>query len=87
MKIFIRTLRNSYRQTLWCNEIERSRLRDRLNDDGFYVLTGMGDSLDVYVTKEDDMPALDLFVRIINATILCAVLIWVLMFLTSFWGD
>lgn len=51
-KHFIRTLWNAGHRPLWSNQIQKSALQDHLNELGFYVLDGPGDSLDVYVTSE-----------------------------------
>jgi len=51
MKIFIRTLRNDRQNTLWINTLQREVLRQRLNSLGFYVLSGIEDSLYVYVIR------------------------------------
>lgn len=49
-KIHIRTLWPDLqkRRTLWTNDNQRDALRNYLNDIGFYVLSGAGDSLEVY---------------------------------------
>lgn len=54
MKIYIRTLWGCDEKPLWFNDFQREGLRRYLNDQGFYVLTGAGDSLDVYVIDYDD---------------------------------
>lgn len=48
MKILIRVLWGDDAKPLWENEAQRDGLRNYLNDEGFYVLTGAGDSLEVY---------------------------------------
>lgn len=48
MKIYIRTLWGNDEKPLWDNVAQRDALRQYLNDQGFYVLTGAGDSLDVH---------------------------------------
>jgi hypothetical protein len=53
MKTFIRTLRPTSACPLWHNETERARVKQDLNDFGFYVLTGVGDSLDVYAICDE----------------------------------
>ncbi len=53
MKIFIRTLWGNSHYPLWFNDDTRDSLRQDLNKMGFYVLTGSGDSLDVYVVDDD----------------------------------
>ena len=47
MKIYIRTLWGNDSKPLWYNEAQREALRLYLNEQGFYALTGAGDSLDV----------------------------------------
>jgi len=77
-KVFIRTLRNEYRRTLWVNESDRERRRVQLNEDGFYVLTGTGDSLDVYVIQvEDTMDIIDGVLQIIVPIVGSVVCLWV----------
>lgn len=49
MKILVRTLWASDPRPLWETPAQRDALRWYLNDQGFYVLTGGGDSLEVYV--------------------------------------
>lgn len=53
MKVYIRTLWNDT-EKLWDTEYQRDELRRYLNDLGFYVLTGAGDALDVYVIDAAD---------------------------------
>lgn len=48
MKIYIRTLWGNDPKPLWDNDAQRDALRAYLNGEGFYVLTGAGDSLEVY---------------------------------------
>lgn len=48
MKVYIRTLWGNDEKPLWDNDAQRDALRQYLNDQGFYVLTGAGDSLDVH---------------------------------------
>lgn len=48
MKVFIRTLWADDLKPLWGNDAQREGLRAYLNGEGFYVLTGPGDSLEVY---------------------------------------
>lgn len=48
MKTHVRTLWGNDEKPLWESENEREALRLYLNDEGFYVLTGAGDSLEVY---------------------------------------
>jgi hypothetical protein len=48
LKIYLRTLWANDPKSLWSNEAQREGLRKCLNDEGFYVLTGAGDSLEVY---------------------------------------
>lgn len=59
-KVFVRTLDKS----LWINSTARDTLRRYLNDLGFYVLTGIDDTLVVYALKEEE-PWLRHFVAII----------------------
>ena len=47
-KVYIRTLWPDDGRGLWSNRDQREGLRHYLNDQGFYVLTGAGDSLEVY---------------------------------------
>lgn len=49
MKVYVRTLWGDDKPVLWENPAQRDALRQYLNDQGFYVLTGIGDSLDVHV--------------------------------------
>lgn len=49
-KIFIRTLWGY--QHYWWDDSGRFKLRDLLNNLGFYVIHGTGDSLEVYALKE-----------------------------------
>lgn len=48
MKVYIRTLWKNDPKSLWDSEAQREGLRAYLGDEGFYVLTGAGDSLEVY---------------------------------------
>lgn len=48
MKVYIRTLWGNDPKPLWDNEAQRESLRVYLSDQGFYTLTGAGDSLEVY---------------------------------------
>jgi hypothetical protein len=50
-KVYIRTLWANDARPLWYNDSQREGLRRYLNDEGFYVLTGAGDSLDVYALE------------------------------------
>lgn len=54
MKIHLRTLWGNDERALWDNEAQREGLQKHLNDYGFYVLTGAGDSLEVYAVNYDD---------------------------------
>ncbi len=55
MKVFIRTLEPQERnKVLWDSEYKRLKLQSYLNRLGFYVLTGLENSLDVYAIKEND---------------------------------
>lgn len=51
MKIYIRTLWGNDEKPLWETVEQREALRLYLNEKGFYVLTGAGDSLDVYALE------------------------------------
>jgi hypothetical protein len=53
MKIFIRTLYKERMRPLWWSDYQREELRQYLNDLGFYVLTGAGDSLEVYAIYDE----------------------------------
>jgi hypothetical protein len=53
MKIFIRTLYKEPVRPLWWSSHQREELRQYLNDLGFYVLTGAGDSLEVYAIYDE----------------------------------
>lgn len=48
MKVFMRTLWACDTKPLWDTDEQRDALRLYLNDQGFYVLTGAGNSLEVY---------------------------------------
>ena len=49
MKVYIRTLwGDSVRRSWWSNDHQKEALRNYLNDIGFHVLSGPGDSLEVY---------------------------------------
>lgn len=50
-KKLIRVIRN-YNNQLWDNEHQREHLRQHLNSLGFYVITGVDDSLEVSVISE-----------------------------------
>ena len=54
MKTFIRTLWGNDDKPQWKTEHQRLQLQDELNEWGFYVLTGQGDSLDVYAIQHDE---------------------------------
>lgn len=54
MKTFVRALWGDEPRSLWTSAAQREALRQHLNDQGFYVLTGAGDSLEVYVISEDE---------------------------------
>lgn len=54
MKVYIRTLWGNDNKPLWDNKEQREALRLYLNDQGFYVLTGAGDSLDVHAISYDE---------------------------------
>lgn len=47
-KVYVRTLWACDPKPLWSNYDQREGLRKYLNDEGFYVLSGAGDSLEVY---------------------------------------
>lgn len=51
MKVYIKTLWADDVRPLWANHDQREHLRRYLNDLGFYVLTGVDDSLDVYAIE------------------------------------
>lgn len=51
MKIYIRTLWGNDPKSLWSNQAQREALRLYLNEQGFYVLSGIGDSLDVHALE------------------------------------
>lgn len=53
MKTFVRALWKDDPKSLWDNDAQRDALRDYLNNQGFYVLTGAGDSLEVYVLSDE----------------------------------
>lgn len=48
MKVYIRTLWGNDDKPLWDNIDQREALRRYLNDEGFYTVTGAGDSLEVH---------------------------------------
>lgn len=55
MKTHIRTLwGDDKRRAWWSHENQRDALRNYLNEAGFYVLTGPGDSLEVYAIAYDE---------------------------------
>ena len=55
MKTFIRTLwGENVRRSWWSNEHQKEALRNYLNDIGFYVLSGPGDSLEVYALEDSE---------------------------------
>lgn len=51
VKHFIRALWADDPKPLWENVAQREALQKYLNDMGFYVLTGAGDSLEVYALE------------------------------------
>lgn len=53
MKRYVRTLWGDDKE-LWANETMRDNLKQYLNELGFYVLSGIGNSLDVYVIEESE---------------------------------
>lgn len=53
-KVFIRTLWACDAKPLWESQEQRDALRNYLNDQGFYVLTGAGNSLEVYAIDYDE---------------------------------
>lgn len=53
-KIHIRTLFGDDFKPLWVGHDQRESLRQYLNDQGFYVLTGAGDALEVYALEYFD---------------------------------
>lgn len=54
MKVYIRTLWGDDVKPLWDNDEQREALRRYLNDQGFYVLTGAGDSLEVHAIEYEE---------------------------------
>lgn len=54
MKTHVRTLWADDKKPLWDNHDQREALRKYLNDEGFYVLTGIGDSLEVYAVDYEE---------------------------------
>lgn len=54
MKIFLRTLWGNDPKPLWYGDAQRDGLRAYLNELGFYVLTGAGDSLEVYAVDYEE---------------------------------
>ena len=53
MKTFVRTLTALHNgRMLWHDQYEKEIIRKYLNSINFYVLTGTGDSLDVYVIPD-----------------------------------
>lgn len=54
MKIHVRTLWADPSRPLWMNEHQKDALKNYLNDLGFYVLTGVGDSLDVFAISYEN---------------------------------
>ncbi len=54
MKTFVRTLwEYEGKKHLWDSEYKRLQVQKYLNTLGFYVLTGLEDSLDVYVIENN----------------------------------
>lgn len=49
MKIHLKTLYGNSPKSFWLDWRGRDALRMRLNQKGFYVLTGIDDSLDIYL--------------------------------------
>lgn len=49
-KVLVRVLDN-IENSLWDNDHQKELLRQRLNDDGFYVISGKNDCLEVYAIK------------------------------------
>ena len=54
-RVFIRTLENTKTKTFWHSEGGMERLRAELNECGFYVIHGVGESLDVYAVETGTM--------------------------------
>ena len=51
MKVYIRTLWSEQPKPLWINDRQKEALKNYLNDLGFYVLSGVDDSLDVFAVS------------------------------------
>lgn len=51
MNTYVRTLWGNDDKPLWENRSEREALRWYLNERGFHVITGLGDSLEVYAIE------------------------------------
>ena len=67
MKTFVRTLwPNEGKKKVWEDEYQRDRLRNYLNSLGFYVLTGVEGSLDVYLIEDDEQYTLGQIQRILK---------------------
>lgn len=66
MKTYIRTLQGKDPKPLWDNDTRRERLRLYLNDKGFYVFTGPGDSLDVYISDHTKIRDIRLAQKILD---------------------
>lgn len=66
-KLFVRTLWGEDKKHGWVNEAQRNDIKEYLNDQGFYVLSGPGNSLDVFVMQYDNEPIdIKYTVRLIN---------------------
>lgn len=65
MRIWIRTLWGEIEPASWQTAEGRHQLQKYLNEQGFYVLTGFGDALEVYAISEDTPPDVATYRRII----------------------
>jgi hypothetical protein len=54
MKVHVRTLWSEGPRPLWNTVHQKVALQNYLNDLGFYVLTGVGDSLDVFAISYEN---------------------------------
>lgn len=54
MKTYVRTLWAESPRPLWTTDHQRDALRNYLNDLGFYVLHGAGDSLEIYAISHEN---------------------------------
>ena len=54
MKTLLRIINRIEGNTVyWHDDYAREKLRRELNDEGFYVLTGKDDTLEVYVIRDN----------------------------------